>query len=127
MIFARLTPHIEAMNPFVMFLLAIFSPFLLAAALLLPAYAGVAGAGYVIYHFSVPPHALSNKLLDVFYMIDVYSGAFGHWKHHILQVDFLTYTLPLLLLPILGLTFSLMLTAKLSRKLMDIFHLGASM
>lgn len=112
------------MNPFWMFLLAIFSPLLLAAALFVPLYAGVAAAGYAVYRLSAAHTSLAPYLSDIFYMIEVYRGLFLRWQAHLMETAFLTYTLPLLLLPILGLTLSLWLTTLLSRKLMEVFHLG---
>ena len=114
------------MNPFLMFLLAILSPFIMAATLLIPPYAGIAGASYIIYNHGAAVNPLHDKLLDVFYMIDVYSGLFSAWSHHMMQTSLLTYTLPLLLLPIIGIMLCMWLTGKVASKLKDIFHGGMS-
>ncbi len=113
------------MNPFVMFLLAIFSPLMLAATLLIPAYVSIAGACYIIYYSSkAAAHPLNGKLEQVFYMLDVYRNLFSKWSEHILQADPIGYTLPLIGLPLLGCALSFVLTAKLSRKLHQTFQAG---
>lgn len=113
------------MNPFVMFLLAIFSPFMLAATLLVPAYVSVAGACYLVYYNgNAAKHPLAGQLDNVFYMLDVYRKLFAKWSEHMLQADPVHYTLPLIVLPIVGCVLSFVLTAKLSRKLHDTFREG---
>lgn len=113
------------MNPFVMFLLAIFSPIMLAATLLVPAYVSIAGACYIVYYTgNAATHPLAGKLENVFYMIDVYRNLFNQWSANIMRVDFIHYTLPLIAIPLAGATLSFVLTAKLSRKLHDVFHSG---
>ena len=115
------------MNPFTMFILAILSPFLIAATLLVPPYLGIVGASYIIYYKAADKvHPLSGKLYDVFYMIDVYANLFKQWAKHIALTDILTYSLPLLALPIFTTLLALWMTAKLAAKLKDIFQLGAS-
>lgn len=112
------------MNPFAMFLLAILSPFLLAFTLLAPAYLGIMGAAYVIYDTQTGPHPLANKLPDVFYILDVYENLFTSWWQHMGSYSIPFYAVPLLLMPMFGFVGAFWLTAKLSRALMDIFHLG---
>ena len=112
------------MNPFVMFLLAILSPLLLAIALLVPSYAGIGTAAYVIYAKTEGPHPLDDKLTDVFYIVDVYTNLFTNWLQHMGDYSIFLYAVPLLVAPLLGVALSLWLTAKLARKLMDIFQLG---
>jgi hypothetical protein len=113
------------MNPFALFMLAIFSPMLLFVALTGPIYAGILGASYAIYYKSgAAAHPLDDKLFDVFYIIDVYVKLFKQWSSHIVDASFLTYTLPLLLLPAIGIILSLGMTSRISRKLQDIFQLG---
>ena len=114
------------MNPFLMFLLAILSPFIMAATLLVPTYAGITGAAYVIYNKSGTVNPLHDKLFDVFYMIDVYTRLFTEWSHHVMEADLLTYTLPLVVPPIAGILLSIWLIGKVARKLKDIFHGGMS-
>ena len=114
------------MNPFLMFLLAILSPFIMAITLLLPPYAGIAAACYIIYNPGTAVNPLHDKLLDVFYIIDVYTTLFSAWSNHMMETNLLTYTLPLVLLPIAGIMLSLWLTGKVASKLKDIFHHGMS-
>ena len=114
------------MNPFVLFLLAIVSPLLLAVTVLVPPYAGMVAAAYIIYDKGTKIHPLADKLGDVFYMIDVYMKLFMHWTKHITEMDVWTYTLPLLALPLIGFALMFWLTGKLARKLMDIFQLGVA-
>ena len=115
------------MNPFNLFLLAILSPFLLLTTLLVPPYAGMFVASYIIYYRSDKAHPLADKLDHVSYTIDVYTKLFSHWTHNIADTSVLTYALPLLLPLIAGVMLALWLTGKLSTKLKDIFQLGASM
>lgn len=112
------------MNPFIMFVLAIFSPILLAATLLVPPYAGMVAACYIIYDKGAKIHPLQNKLDQVFYMMDVYTQLFSRWMHHMTETSFFGYTVPLLLLPLLATVLAIWLTGKLSTKLKDIFQLG---
>jgi hypothetical protein len=112
------------MNPFILFVLAIFSPLLLAATLLVPPYAGIVAACYIIYDKGAKIHPLDGKLDQVFYMMDVYVQLFTRWMNHMTEASFFTYTAPLLLLPLLSTILSIWLTGKLSTKLMDIFQLG---
>ncbi|MES2984473.1 MAG: hypothetical protein V4735_04710 [Pseudomonadota bacterium] len=113
------------MNPFFLFLLAIFSPFVLFVTLLAPIYGGIVGAAYIIYSKGDKIHPLSGKLLDVFYIIEVYMQLFTSWLAHMDAVSLVNYSLPLIGLPLIGMIVSLWLTAKLSRKLKHIFQLGA--
>lgn len=113
------------MNPLLLFLLALASPLLLAITLLLPAYAGVFAAVYVIYDKAgASPHPLAHHLTDVFYIGDVYAEVLGDWAQKIDVNAIPLYTAPLLLFPLLGGSLSLWLTGKLSHKLMNVFQLG---
>lgn len=113
------------MNPFVLFILAILSPVILAAVIFVPPYVGIALASYIIYYKAADAvHPLSGKLGDVFYMIDVYSTLFSQWAHHLTETSILTYALPLLLMPIFGIMLSLWLGGKVARKLKDVFQMG---
>lgn len=113
------------MNPLIFFILALLSPLILAAVILVPPYVGIALASYIIYYKSADAvHPLSGKLGDVFYMIDVYSKLFSHWAHHLTETSILSYALPLLLIPILGIMLSLWLGGKVARKLRDVFQMG---
>lgn len=113
------------MNPFAMFLLAIFSPLLLAITLLVPPYAGILGASYFIYMKSdAKTHPLDGKLDDVFYILDVYHNLLSQWLKHMSEMSVFGYSLPLLIPPVVGVVLAFWLTGKLARKLMDIFQLG---
>jgi hypothetical protein len=114
------------MHPMVLLLLAIFTPLLLSLALLLPPYLGIVGAAYVIYSASGDASPLLDKLPDVFYMIDVYHQLFAHWMANKFAVSLLTYTAPLLLLPLAGFIVAFWLGRKLVRKLSDVFHMSVS-
>ena len=114
------------MNPFLMFLLAILSPFIMAVTLLVPPYAGITAASYIIYNQGATVNPLQDKLLDVFYIIDVYTGLFSAWSAHIMETSLLTYTLPLIVLPLAGIMLSIWLIGKVATKLKDIFHSGVS-
>ena len=115
------------MNPFTLFMLAIISPVLLFITLLVPPYAGIVAANYIIYaKDGNKVHPLADKLDHVFYMIDVYSKLFSHWIHHITESSLLTYALPLLLPVIFGIMLALWLTGRLSAKLKDIFQSNSS-
>ena len=114
------------MHPILLLLLAIFTPFLLSAVLFLPPYTGLAAADYLIYNSGPHPYSLADKLFDVFYMIDVYSKLLSYWSWHIGSVSLLSYSLPLIAMPLAGLILALWLLRKLTRKLMDVFHLSVS-
>lgn len=114
------------MSPALLFLLAIITPFLIAAVLLLPVYAGIAGASYLIYLPASGPHPLDGRVTDIFYMIDVYQKLFAYWTDHMADADLLHYTLPIIGLPALGIVLALYLTFRLSRWLLNLFHLSSS-
>lgn len=110
------------MNPLLMLMLAIIAPVLMATTLLLPIYAGLISACYLIYSKSGQINPLADKLGDVGYMVDVYRGLYSQWAQHMESVDFWTYTVPLLVLPIAGLLFAFWLTRKLMNKLKNLFQ-----
>lgn len=107
-------------------LIAIATPFLLILAFLLPPYLGMAGAASIIYSTSATPTSLTDHWLDIFFMIDVYQQLFTYWLANKSAVSLLTYTAPLLLLPLAGGMAAFFLGRKLIRKLSDVFHLSAS-
>ncbi len=109
-----------------MFPLAIFTPFLISAVLLLPVYAGILGAAYVIYLPQTGAHPLTDRMGDVFYIIDVYGKLLHYWMDHKADVSFVDYTLPVIGLPLLGLLVALYATYKTSAGLLNIFRLSAS-
>ncbi len=112
------------MNPFLLFLLAIVSPILLVLCLFLPPYLGVALACFIIYYKSGADHPLAGEWFDVFYILDVYRQLFAVWFEDVMAASFLTYSLPLILPALLGIVLGLWLTARLSRKLSDVFEVG---
>jgi hypothetical protein len=122
--FFTILAHIGPMNPLLFFILAILSPFILAAVMLVPPYVGIAAASYIIYYKPDAVHPLAGKLGDVFYIIDVYSKLFSQWAYHLAETSILTYALPLLLLPILTIMLSIWLSGKVARKLRDVFQIG---
>lgn len=113
------------MHPFLLFLLAVITPAIFACVVLIPPYIGISAASYAIY-YKDGLHPLAGKLGDVSYMIDVYTQLFSHWAQHIGQTSILSYALPLLLFPILGVMLTLWLGGKVARKLKDIFQSGVS-
>lgn len=115
------------MNPLLLFTLGLLSPLLMAITLLVPPYTGIAAASYIIYMKEKGVHPLHDKLDDVFYIIDVYTKLFSHWAHHMAETSILSYAVPLLILPILGIMLSIWLTGKIARRLKDIFQMGASL
>ena len=114
------------MHPFVLLLLAIFTPFVLLAVLLVPVYAGLFGAAYIIYMPASGAHPLAERLTDLFYIVDVYTHLFTYWTQHSGGVSFVNYTLPVIGLPLAGGLIALYATYKLVRKLVNVFHLSAS-
>jgi hypothetical protein len=113
------------MHPLLLFLLALVTPAIFACVVLIPPYIGISAAAYAIY-YKGGAHPLAGKLGDVSYMIDVYTQLFSHWAQHVGETSILTYALPLLLLPILGIMLTLWLGGKVARKLKDIFQSGVS-
>lgn len=112
------------MHPFLFTLLAVFTPFLLLAVLLLPPYVGIYLASYLVYDTGATSHPLAGKWADPFYIINVFSNVFSYWKAHISEVDILHYTVPVTALPLAGILASFWLTRKLVRVLGELFHMG---
>jgi hypothetical protein len=113
------------MHPFLLFLLALITPAIFACVVLFPPYIGIAAAAYVIY-YKDGAHPLDGKLTDAGYMIDVYTQLFSHWAQHMGETSILSYALPLLIFPILGIMLTLWLCGKVARKLKDIFQNSVS-
>ena len=114
------------MNPFLLLLTAMLTPFLLALVLLGPPYAGILGASYIVYDIGPGINPLADHLTDVFYIIDVYSKLLSAWTAHPTAVSLVHYTLPVITLPLAGILVGLWLTRKFVRKMIDIFHLSVS-
>ena len=109
-----------------MFLLAILTPLIMTAALLLPSYAAIFGATYIIYMPAAGAHPLMPHVLDVFYIIDVYSQLITYWMAHQADVSFVHYTLPVVALPLFGTLLALWLTYRLSRGLAHLFRMSST-
>lgn len=115
------------MSPALLLPLAILTPFLLAAVFLLPLYAGFFAAAYAIYWPQAEAaHPLADKSTEVFYILEVYGQLFEYWLQHLASVSFVSYSLPIIGLPLLGGVLALWLTMKLVRRLLSFFHLSAS-
>lgn len=114
------------MHPFFLFLLAILSPILLATTLLVLPYAGIAGATYIIYDKGQAVHPLQDKLDDVFYILNVYGTLLQDWSNHVTDANPLTYTLPLIVIPLAAISLALWMTVRVARKLKDIFQSSVS-
>jgi hypothetical protein len=110
----------------VLFLVAMFTPILLSVTLLLPIYASLLGATYILYIPESGPHPLATHLFDVFFIIESYGKLFNFWSNNISTLSVVEYALPIAGLPILGISLALWSTWRISRKLLDIFHLSAS-
>lgn len=108
-----------------LFVTAIFTPVLLLAALLVPSYASIYGACYVVYLPKSGAHPLADKYLDVFTIFDTYQNLVSFWSNST-DLSFVDYTLPIIALPLFGCTLALFITYKLSRRLVNFFHLTAS-
>jgi len=109
-----------------LFLLAMITPVLLAAVLVLPIYGGILGATYIIYTPASGPHPLAGRLLDVFYIVESYSTLLGYWINNMKKLSLVEYALPIVGLPVLCTGMSLWLTWRISRWLLNMFHLSAS-
>lgn len=114
------------MRPVLLFPIAMLTPFLLTAVLLVPAYAGILGATYIVYLPESGVHPLADRLMDVFYILDVYGKMFDYWLQHLQAVSLTGYTLPLLGLPLLGGVVALYATYRFVRMMLNFFHLSAS-
>lgn len=110
----------------VLFVTAILTPILLCATLLLPAYSSIFGAAYIIYSPEKGVNPMADKFLDVFTVMDSYQTLFDYWMANHEALDFVDYTLPIMVLPAFGVLFSLWLTYKISRRLLNFFQLSAS-
>lgn len=112
------------MHPALLFLLAILTPIVLCVSALVPAYAGIFGAVYVIYMPESGAHPLDAHMLDVFYIIESYSKLLDYWLANMSAVDLVEFTLPIVALPLTGFFLSLWLTLKIARRLLNLFYLS---
>jgi hypothetical protein len=114
------------MNPGLLLLIALCMPVLLALTLLLPVYAAIYGAAYLVYaNGAADP--LSGKWADILYILDVYGQLFSHWRAHIGAVSFVHYTLPVVGLPLLGAVVALWVTWKIAHHVRMLLHLTSSL
>lgn len=115
------------MHPFLLFLLAIATPLLLCSALLLPAYAGIAGAVYIVYMPESGPHPLTpEKLADIFSILETYRRLFDYWWQNMGSLSLGHYALPIAGLPLAACMVSLWLTFRLGRALFNKFSMSAN-
>lgn len=114
------------MSPALLFPIAILTPFLLTAVLLVPIYAGLLGGCYIVYLPETGAHPLAGKLLDIFYILDVYGKLFSYWSEHSGDVSFVAYTLPIIGLPVACTLVALYTNYRMVKWLGNIFHLSAS-
>lgn len=110
----------------VLFFTAIITPILLCASLLLPSYASLYGAAYIVYGQQTGTNPLAGKFLDVFPGLDAYSSLLDYWMTNRAALDFVDYTLPIVVLPLAGCLFAIWLTYKVSRRMLNFFQLSAS-
>lgn len=108
-----------------LFATAILTPVLLIATLLVPSYASIYAADYIVYMPENGTHPLAEKYLDIFHILETYQGLLNFWLATP-NLDFVGQTLPIAGLPLLGCTLALYLTYGLSRRLINFFHLSAS-
>lgn len=114
------------MHPILLFLLAIFTPVILCLTLLLPVYAGIFGACWVVYAQPETAHPLATHLTDLFYIVEVYGKLFDYWWANKATLGFVDYALPVAGLPLAGAIAALWLTNKAVRKLLNLFHLSGN-
>ena len=112
------------MNPFLFLLLALLTPFGLCLCLLTPIYISMFVAVVAVYHHAVGFRVLLHKFPDIFYIIEAYNQLYTYWEKHIFDVGFFTYTLPVAVLPLAAVFFSMWLTRKFFRKMGDIFQVN---
>lgn len=103
--------------------MAVFTPFGMCLTLFIPLYLGMLAACYIVY-YGTSPHPLATRLDDVFYIVDVYSGLFSYWQANMLSVSFFSYSLPVVVLPLLGAYVAYKLTRKFAGKMGDMFHIS---
>jgi hypothetical protein len=112
------------MKPILLFPIAILTPFLLTFALLAPIYVALSAAAYIVYMPAAGAHPLTPRLLDIFYMFDVYTKLLEYWLQQHATLSFVHYTLPVVVLPLLGVLVALFATYKIASGLLNIFRLS---
>jgi hypothetical protein len=94
------------MHPLVLLPIGLTTPIAMACIVLVPSYAGVYYATKIIYgvnHVDLSPYAL-----NVFYILETYITLCSFWVENIQKVDHLSYSLPLIILPLIGIGVSIM-------------------
>jgi hypothetical protein len=109
-----------------LFLIAIATPLLLCSTLLIPIYAGIFGAVYVVYSPQSGANPMAEHYLDVSIIYDAYMKLFDYWAQNHSSLGFVDYTLPIIGMPLLGTILAIWLTWKFASKLRNFFHLSAS-
>ena len=109
-----------------LFLLALLVPVLIIVTLLVPLYAGMFGAAYIVYWPASGPNPIGPHIFDVFFILDAYQQLFSFWMANMDKVSFLKQTLPIVGLPALGGLIGLWLTVKITRKFRDLFYAYAA-
>ena len=92
------------MSPILLIPMGLVIPVAMAAIVMVPCYAGFYYATKLIYASNDVD--LSPYALHVFYIIETYATLFTFWLDNIQDVDFLGYTIPLLILPMIGIAAS---------------------
>ena len=90
------------MSPIILIPIGLVIPVVIASIVLVPSYAGFYYATKIIYGMNDVD--LSPYALHVFYIMETYITLFEHWMNNISTVDHISYSLPLILLPIIGIT-----------------------
>ena len=88
------------MSPIILIPIGLVIPVVIASIVLVPSYAGFYYATKIIYGMNDVD--LSPYALHVFYIMETYITLFEHWINNISTVDHISYSLPLLILPIIG-------------------------
>lgn len=109
-----------------LFPIAIFTPFVLSAVLLLPAYLGILSAAYIIYMpASGGAHPIEPYATDVFYILDIYGKLYDYWSATA-GLSFVDFTLPLFGPPLFGILLGMYGVYRLIRWLMNVVHLSSA-
>lgn len=103
-------------------LTGLFLPVALLATLLLPIYIFVFLSLLIIY--SAQSDALLSAVFEISYIQSVFEQAFTYWLEHYEQVDHLTYSLPIILLPLIGVGLALFLTYRLGSWVTHYFRMN---
>ena len=106
------------MHPLLMFAIALAIPIVVVIMVFLPLHLGFLGALYAQYG----EQALLYKY-QFFNALELYGQLFDYWSAHRAQLDFVSFTLPTLGIPALGVLVSLYGTYRIVKYIRDIFTL----